>query len=40
MEKDGAQWKGKWENANRALLEMAEEVLHLFYKKYNGPFVF
>ncbi|XP_060575992.1 alpha-taxilin-like isoform X8 [Ruditapes philippinarum] len=25
MEKDGAQWKGKWENANRALLEMAEE---------------
>ena len=27
MEKDGAQWKGKWENANRALLEMAEEVL-------------
>lgn len=25
MEKEGAQWKGKWENANRALLEMAEE---------------
>ncbi|KAL4233589.1 hypothetical protein ACF0H5_008270 [Mactra antiquata] len=25
LEKDGAQWRGKWENANRALLEMAEE---------------
>lgn len=26
LEKDGVQWKSKWENANRALLEMAEEV--------------
>ncbi|XP_052237889.1 gamma-taxilin-like isoform X2 [Dreissena polymorpha] len=25
LEKDGAQWKTKWEGANRALLEMAEE---------------
>ena len=26
LEKDGAAWKVKWENANRALLEMADEV--------------
>ena len=26
LEKDGAQWKVKWENANRALIEMADEV--------------
>ncbi|XP_048769330.2 alpha-taxilin-like isoform X2 [Ostrea edulis] len=25
LEKDGAAWKNKWENANKALLEMAEE---------------
>lgn len=26
LEKDGASWKNKWENANKALLDMAEEV--------------
>lgn len=26
LEKDGAAWKNKWENANKALLEMVEEV--------------
>ena len=26
LEKDGAQWRTKWEGANRALIEMAEEV--------------
>lgn len=26
LEKDGAQWRQKWEGANRALIEMAEEV--------------
>ncbi|XP_021359421.1 alpha-taxilin-like isoform X3 [Mizuhopecten yessoensis] len=25
LEKDGAQWKQKWENSNKALIEMAEE---------------
>ena len=26
LEKEGAQWRAKWENSNRALLDMAEEV--------------
>jgi len=26
LEKDGAQWKTKWEGANKALLDMAEDV--------------
>jgi hypothetical protein len=26
LEKDGASWKNKWENANKALIDMAEEV--------------
>lgn len=28
LEKDGAAWKSKWEHANKALLEMAEEKTH------------
>ena len=33
LEKEGAQWRAKWENSNRALLDMAEEVriISLFY---------
>ena len=33
LEKEGAQWRAKWENSNRALLDMAEEVriIPLFY---------
>ena len=26
LEKEGAQWRAKWENSNKALLDMAEEV--------------
>lgn len=26
LEKEGAQWKAKWESSNKALIDMAEEV--------------
>lgn len=33
LEKDGAAWKNKWENANKALLDMVEEVSIFTYNK-------
>lgn len=31
LEKETTQWRGKWENNNQALLQMAEEVTHFLH---------
>lgn len=31
LEKETTQWRGKWENNNQALLQMAEEVTDFFH---------